>query len=174
MDIRVAMPDEYKKVINFYYEMIDKMQSSEFHPTWKMGVYPTDDYLKELVLSGQLFLCLDGERIIGAMVINHDCNESYSKMSWEVDAAADEVTIIHLLCVLPEYGGRGLGKKMLSFAMAHAAEKNQKAIRLDVMEKNLPAIKLYDSMGFRRLETVCMFYESTGWTNFIIYEYEVQ
>ena len=104
------------------------------------------------------------------MVLNHNCNESYSKIVWEVEAAADEVTIIHLLCVLPEYGRRGCGKKLMTYAMAHAAENAQKAIRLDVMEQNLPAIRLYDAMGFRRLETVCMFYESTGWTEFIMYE----
>lgn len=173
MDIRQARVDECETVIGFYYEMIDKMQASEFHPTWKMGVYPTDDYLKELVLNQQVFICIEDEKIIGASVINHNCNESYAKTKWDVAASENEVMIIHLLCILPEYGGRGFGTQLMQFLQKHAADNSQKAIRLDVMEESLPAIKLYESAGFKRIETLCMFYESTGWSNFIMYEYKI-
>ena len=37
--------------------------------------------------------------------------------------------------------------------------------------KNMPAEKLYVKHGFRYIDTVQMFYEDTGWTNFKVYEY---
>lgn len=173
MEIRTAKENERIKVIDFYYDMIDKMQASEYRPTWKMGVYPTEEYLASLVMRNEVFIALEDDKIIGAMVLNHDCNESYSDTEWSVSAGKDEVTVLHLLSILPEYGGRGYGMQMLDFAIRRAARENQKAIRLDVMEENLPALKLYDAAKFKRLDTLRMFYESTGWTNFVMYEYKI-
>ena len=171
MEIRAAGPEEEEAVVSFYGEMIDKMQACEYRPTWKLGVYPTGEGLRALVEKRQVFLGLEGQRIVAAMVLNHDCNESYADVHWETSAAEDEITVLHLLCVLPEFGGGGRGRQMLDFARNYAAAGAQKVIRLDVMEENLPAIRLYDAAGFRRLETRRMFYESTGWTNFVMYEY---
>jgi len=54
-----------------------------------------------------------------------------------------------------------------------AKERGIKAIRLDVLEGNLPAEKTYTSVGFSFVETLQMFYEDTGWTNFKLYEYDL-
>ena len=44
-------------------------------------------------------------------------------------------------------------------------------MRLDVLEGNVPAERLYEGFGFRYLATMPMFYEDTGWTNYELYEY---
>lgn len=173
MEIRSARKNESTKVIEFYYDMIEKMQASEYRPTWKMGVYPTEEYLASLVQRGQVFIGLENGLIVGAMALNHDCNESYSEVNWSITANKHEVTILHLLSILPECGGRGCGMQMLDFAKHRAAQEKQKSIRLDVMGENLPAIRLYEAAGFSRIETLRMFYESTGWSNFVMYEYEI-
>ena len=36
-----------------------------------------------------------------------------------------------------------------------------------------PAEKLYPACGFRCVDTVAMYYEDTGWTDFEMYEYVV-
>lgn len=48
--------------------------------------------------------------------------------------------------------------------------QNIKAIRLDVLGGNIPASKLYESMGFKYIETLKLFYEDTGLTDFLLYE----
>ncbi len=55
--------------------------------------------------------------------------------------------------------------------MAH--ESHIKTIRLDVLEGNIPAEKLYTKMGFVYLDTIQMFYEDTGWMNYKLFEYVV-
>lgn len=52
-----------------------------------------------------------------------------------------------------------------------ARENNVKTIRLDVLEGNIPAEKVYRKMGFRYVDTIPMFYEDTGWTDFRLFEY---
>lgn len=51
-----------------------------------------------------------------------------------------------------------------------AGERHQRAIRLDVLNGNMPALKLYESMGFEHRRTTQMFYEDTGWTDYLLYE----
>lgn len=54
-----------------------------------------------------------------------------------------------------------------------ACENNIKTIRLDVLEGNIPAEKTYTKMGFMYLDTIQMFYEDTGWTNYKLFEFIV-
>ena len=108
------------------------------------------------------------------MVINHECNDSYRDFQWPAEIQPDEVTVIHTLGVFPAYGGRGIGRQMMQFAIDTARLHKQKVIRLDVLKDNIPAKRLYESMGFRYLHTLPMFYENTGWTEFDLYEYEIK
>lgn len=171
LHIRQAREEEFQSVRTFYYTLIDMMQTAEHKPGWEKGIYPTDKYLLESIRNQTLFLGIwDGE-IIAAMIVNHACNEGYLNATWGVDAAEGEVTVIHALGVLPTCGGKGFAKAMVKEAIALARTSGQKAIRLDVLGGNLPAEKLYVGLGFQYRDTVTMFYEDTGWTDFLLYEY---
>ena len=54
--------------------------------------------------------------------------------------------ILHRLCIHPQY--RGCGKFLIKQAIEIAKFLNQKAIRLDVLCTNKPAIYLYEKCGF--------------------------
>ena len=81
--------------------------------------------------------------------------------------------MIHALGVHPDFHGKGYAKAMVRKAVAIAGESGMKAIRLDVLDGNIPADKLYQGMGFQYLASVQMYYEDTGWTSFKLYEYIV-
>ena len=40
-----------------------------------------------------------------------------------------------------------------------------------MLNGNLPAVRLYESEGFRFVSRVELFYEDTGLTDFLLYEY---
>ena len=174
MTIVTAKETEYPQVTGFYHELITEMQPYPYHPTWIIGVYPEDDYLKQLTENGQVFLGIEDGRIAAAMVLNHLPNAGYETVPWQVSAENTEVTILHLLGVLPAYWGRGFGKALLDYAERLLRAEGQKALRLDVMESNLPARQLYARNGFREIETIRMFYESTGWSGFTMYEKDLR
>lgn len=168
--IQALAPCDFHEVQSFYWTLIEQMQDVEFHPGWEKGVYPADAFLKESLAAGELYALRADGKIIAAMVLNHQCNDGYNGTKWNVEAAVDEITVIHALGVLPQVHGQGVAPQMVEAAIQIARAKQQKAIRLDVLGGNIPALKLYEKFGFQYHRTVQMFYEDTGWTNFLLYE----
>lgn len=174
MNIRSAEKDEFAKVRLFYHSLIDAMQNAQYKPMWEKGIYPTDEYLRNSIDKHELFIGIVDEKISSAMIVNHEYNESYNKAEWSVDAEPEEIMVIHVLAVHPDFGGKGLGKELVAKAITIAKERHQKVIRLDVLGGNIPAEKLYLSMGFKYVNTIQMYYEDTGWTDFKLYEYRLE
>ncbi|HRE32272.1 MAG TPA: GNAT family protein, partial [Candidatus Berkiella sp.] len=50
--------------------------------------------------------------------------------------------------VLADYRGQGIGQALILAALQKAKEKGLSRIELMVFEKNFPAIKLYEKLGF--------------------------
>ena len=59
---------------------------------------------------------------------------------------------------------------MLEFATQYAIDMKMKALRLDVYEKNLPAISLYEKSGYQYIDTVSLGLEKHGLDWFRLYE----
>lgn len=51
----------------------------------------------------------------------------------------------------PEARGKGLGRWLLNRAVAEARGRGDRAVLLEVIEQNTPAVRLYESAGFRSL-----------------------
>lgn len=169
--IRPAREGEFPSVRSFYHALIAAMEGSPYPPGWEEGVYPSDRALQDAIAGGRLFLLFWDEAMAGAMIMDHESNESYEKASWPTRGEPEELSTVHALGVHPDFAGRGLGKALVAHAIQTARAEGQKAIRLDVLEGNLPALKLYRSMGFQYVESLEMFYEDTGWTTFQLFEY---
>lgn len=59
---------------------------------------------------------------------------------------------------------------MLEFAIEYAKKMHMKAIRLDVYERNTPAIQLYEKYGFQYIDTVDLGYSMYGLDWFYLYQ----
>ena len=99
--------------------------------------------------------------------------KSYSDIRWAIDALDDETAVIHLFVIDPECQGKGIATKTLDELIKIAKETNKKAVRLDAIGTNKPAQKLYEKYGFVNCGKAMEYYESTGKTEFIYYEYVV-
>lgn len=84
------------------------------------------------------FVALDGERVVG----------------WADIFPAWAVALAHRgslgMGVLPEYRGRGIGKRLLEACVAKAWSKGITRIDLESRIDNANAIRLYERLGFRR------------------------
>lgn len=169
--IRAARADEFEAVRCFYHRLIDMMEGSKFHPRWEKFVYPADDFLRGSIERGELYVGMLGEEIAAAMAINGEGAEGYGGAPWSVSAADGEFSVIHALGVLPSHHGRGFARELVAAAKGVARCLGHKALRLDVLNGNLPAVRLYESEGFRFVSRVELFYEDTGLTDFLLYEY---
>lgn len=149
------------------------MQNKQYEPKWEKGVYPSDEYLRSSINNQELYIGTLDENIVCAMIVNHECNESYSKAEWSTRLKPNEITVIHALGVHPDFSRKGFAKEMVTKVIDIAKSTNQKAIRLDVLKGNTPAENLYLSAGFKYVDTIQMYYEDTGWTDFKLYEYNI-
>lgn len=173
MKIRIAKPSEFENIRSFYHKVIDLMQDAEYKPAWEKGVYPSDAYLRESIDNGELWVCeYEGEHA-AAMIVNHKCNEEYKSVKWSVDADVSEFLVVHALCVLPTLQGKGIAGALVRKVIEIAKNTYQKVVRLDVLEGNIPAERLYLKHGFQYVDTLQMFYEDTGWTAFKLFEYVI-
>ena len=171
MNVKTAGPNQLQAVKEFYYDVIDAVGDADDSVAWKKDIYPSPDFLFESICCGELFLAEEDGRIVGAMVLNHRCNDAYRAFHWPVRAEEAEVTVIHLLAIRPTSRRKGYAKQLVRFAIDYAWDHHQKVIRLDVLKGNRNAGKLYAGMGFRYLHTLPMLYEDTGWKDFDLYEY---
>ena len=67
--------------------------------------------------------------------------------------------MLHTLAVSPVCYGQGVGSKMVALCIQYARKNGYKAIRLDVVPGNVPAIRLYEKFGFRKLYTCPAFFK---------------
>lgn len=170
LQFRAADSRDYKNVRAFYDVLIDAMADAEYKPGWEKDIYPTQAFLIGSIEKGELYLGeMDGQ-LVSCMVVNHEYNDGYREIHWSVEAEDAELLVIHALGVSPAVSGKGIAKQMVQQVLRMAREGSVKTIRLDVLEGNLPAEKAYTGMGFQYLDTIQMFYEDTGWTNYQLFE----
>ena len=167
--LRPAVPEELDEVVNFYNDMIDAQEGQESSPKWTKDVYPARQDLESAVNSGEMYLGLLGDKIVCAEVITGN-DDIYDNVDWRYDAKEEEVSVIHLLCVHPEYYGRGFAKKMVRHAADVSRSIGRKVIRLDVLEGNERAKNLYLTEGFEYIGDYKIYYEDTGLADFWMLE----
>ena len=157
LQLRIARPDETGAVCTFFEEVIDALACAQYSPGWEKDIYPDRAMLEGFVQRGEMYTGEAAGRMACAVVIDE----------------ADACVGIHLLAVHPDFRGRGLGKDMVAFAIGEARRRGMEKICLDVTEGNLPAEKLYASMGFAFVKSRRDWFTEDEFMDFREYEYRV-
>jgi diamine N-acetyltransferase len=92
---------------------------------------------------GRVWLILDGESPVGYVVICF----GYSLEWLGRDAFVDEFYL------LPEYRGRGWGRKTMVFVEEAARSLHVRALHLEVVRENVTALQVYRKLGFKDRES---------------------
>lgn len=108
--------------------------------------------------------------IAGSMAVTMEQGADYQDIPWKINAQDNEVAVIHMLGVNPEYQRMGVGERLIDEAIRLATERGKKAVRLDALATNVPAQHLYLKKRFEYIEKKNLYAENTGWTDFFFYE----
>lgn len=154
--IRKAVLQDIEQIENSYTELLLHEQEYGAFTVWQLGVYPTRETAEKSFANGSLYVMEENGEICASIIINKIQPAEYGNIKWKCNARADEVLVIHLLCVRPSQAGRGIGKAMVQFAIDEGKRLNCKAVRLDTGEQNKPAVALYKKMGFELAGTADM------------------
>jgi ribosomal protein S18 acetylase RimI-like enzyme len=172
--IRKALEKDLKEVETIYNEVLDYEAAQVSYTNWQKGLYPTRADGEKALAEGTLFVGEDETgRLYGCVILNHIQPKEYDSISWEISAQANEVLVIHTLCIKPNCNGRGYGKEFVAFSEEHARQLKCKTIRLDTYEGNLPAIGLYSHLGFQLVGKCLFHFQNVIWETLVCMEKEV-
>lgn len=168
-NVRIARRDEFESTASFYDEMVDDIKHSAFDPLWDRKTHPSDEFLRGALESGRLIVCECDEELAGALVMDHHGAVGYETAPWGVKTRDDEASVIHVLCTLPRFQGKGIARTLLRGALDIARANGQRCVRLDILPDNAPARSLYESEGFVRVCKTMLHYPD-GSFDAILYE----
>jgi ribosomal protein S18 acetylase RimI-like enzyme len=109
--------------------------------------YPTREILERDIEYGCLFGAYSNEKLAGFAALNEHQSEEYEKILWKF---GEPYLVVHRLQVDPSYRGKGIAYLIMLFADRLAKERGYKAIRLDTRQDNIPAIALYEKLGYQK------------------------
>ena len=146
--IRLATVSDLPAVEAIYNAILDREESGLVYTNWQRGKYPTIDTARQVLEAGTLYVGEDNGVVWGAVNLNGIQLPEYDQIPWTIPAAKEQVGVIHTLCVHPAMSGRGLAREMVAFCEEESRRQGKTVIRLDTWEGNLPANRLYPSLGY--------------------------
>lgn len=145
--IRIATDRDLPLIGELYGELLEHGETVR-RTNWQKGLYPTPDYARGAFDQGTLYVGEEDGGLYGCVILNQIQPPEYANISWNFEAAPEEVMVIHTLCIRPSLAGRGKGREFVGFCEAHARDKGWPVIRLDTYEGNYPACRLYEGLGY--------------------------
>lgn len=166
MLIRKGTGQDVGELAALYDVLNDYLESHVNYPGWRKGVYPTREDAVRGVEEGTLFVAVEKGRIAGSFLLRHKPEEGYAAVDWQVDLPYSRIFVLYTLAVHPDFLGRGTGREMVRFSLEYAADGGCR----HVYEKSIPAIRLYESLGFSHVGTVDLGYGAYGLEQFRLYQ----
>lgn len=71
IEIRRAGCGEEHTILEFYDQLIDHMQDTEYPLRWKKGVYPVLSDIADALNMGALYVAEEDGNIAGVFIVNH-------------------------------------------------------------------------------------------------------
>lgn len=171
MIIRKAASEDIDEIGKLYDALNDHLASHINYPGWVKGIYPTGKDAEAGLEENTLYVAEKDRAVAGTFILRHKPEPAYSEADWKVPHSYDEIYVLYTLAVHPDYLGQHIGDQIMEYIIDLAEKESMKAVRLDVYEKNIPAIRLYEKHGFQYIDTVDLGYSQYGLDRFRLYQY---
>ena len=146
--IRLAAAADLPSIEGIYNTILDREEAGPVYTNWQRGNYPTVDTARQILEAGTLYVGEDGGMVWGAVNLNGIQLPEYDLIPWKISAEREQVGVIHTLSIHPAMSGRGYARQMMAFCEEESRRQGKTVIRLDTWEGNLPANRLYPSLGY--------------------------
>ena len=168
MIFRKAEKEDFYKIRSLYWNLINQEQDDPSFPHWRKGIHPSDEMIQNSIDREELYVLADDDEIAACVIANDEKVDGYSDAPWQIDS--DEVIVLHVLAVHPDHRGKGLARRLVENVIEQERKVGKKALRLDVIENNTTAEKLYQKLGFQYIQTKTLYYDVVGEMTFKLYE----
>ena len=168
MIFRKVEKEDFYKIRSLYWNLIDQEKDDPSFPQWKKGIHPSDEMIQASIDKGELYVLADGDEIAACVIANDEKVDGYADAPWQINS--DEIIVLHVLAVNPGQRGKGLARRLVENVIELERKAGRKALRLDVIENNTTAEKLYQKLGFQYVQTKTLYYDVVGKMTFKLYE----
>lgn len=167
LELRIGLPEGFQKeAVRLYYEAFEQ----KFVPL--MNLEEATDVLSGLLNHQQVVCAFYNQRLVGFAGIQHN-----KKMLFRISLPVlirklgvfrglfvglvmalfkrpyrKNELLMDGICVDKNFRGKGIGTSLLKTIFEFAQKNNYKSIRLDVVDSNPRAQKLYENVGFQQVK----------------------
>lgn len=162
LNCRLATEADLAALCQFYQDICAHQKEDQFGADWHWGIYPTEKDIKEAIDQKRAVVGIKDGKIASAGILTVGNDPLYSNFAWPTAAKDDEIAVLHLYGVHPSFRRQGLSSSLLSFIKDRAKGLGYTAIRLDSMDGNVPARRLYEKNGWRFVSQETVHYDDIG------------
>ncbi len=148
MEFRLANMEDLEEVKDVFSNIIKDMEKNNIM-IWD-EIYPCT-FFEQDIKDHHLYVLYENDILISAFSILEE-NEGDKAVTWKYNAR--KPLYIDRFGVNPDFGRSGIGKMMLKKAMEVAKELGSDCLRLFVVDINIPAISLYEKIGYKRAKGI--------------------
>ena len=146
--IRLATAADLPAVAAIYDAILTQEEAGPIYTNWQRGKYPTSETARQVLEAGTLYVGEENGVIWGAVNLNGIQLPEYDQIPWKIPAEREQVGVIHTLVIHPAMGRQGYARTMVDFCEYESRRLGRTVIRLDTWEGNLPANRMYPSLGY--------------------------
>lgn len=168
--IELGRENDIDELEKLYDDLNDYLEEGINYPGWIKVMYPIRQNAIDGIKEGNLFVAKHNGKIVGSFILSHKPEQAYYGAKWGFESDYSDVYVIYTFVVHPKYLKCGVGKALMDFSVEYGIKSKAKSIRLDVYEKNMPAIRLYEKCGFKYIDTVDLGFGDYGLDWYKLYE----
>ena len=146
MEIIRATEQELEELLTFYRHVADNMEEHAIRH-WHWGRYPNEEMIRGDVENGSMYYLRTDGVITAAVGVVFGQEDAYNALPWTCGVNPGS---FHRLAVHPSVQGAGLGGLVLDDVQQLLRRSGHDCVRCDTAESNLPALRFYEKLGFRR------------------------
>lgn len=141
MNIRKAKIEDYDKIIELYKELYDaeKIFDKNLSSTYNVSEKQKEEIQKRIKSRKEIFLVAEEDDKIIGLIDGYIIDNSNH---------IEKVGYLDHLCVNKKYRKLRIGENLIQEFSNKMKNKNVTYLKLNAFEKNLPAIALYEKLGF--------------------------
>lgn len=146
MDIKLLDIDYLNEAYNIILDA--KKLLSTMSLQWQQG-YPYKETIKKDILDNNLFGYFEDEKLLGIIALVKGFNPDYETIegSWGIPTNDNDLTV-HRIAVKEGYHNKGIGYRMMEYAVKYAKENHLTSVKADTHQTNIAMQKLCLHTGF--------------------------
>lgn len=160
--IKLATVDDLAEVAKMYHEVCDHQSLDEYGADWTWGEYPSVEGLRDYIQHAMIVTGWKDGRCVAAGVLTVGEDDEYRQVNWPLKATDQEIVVLHLFTVHPDYRGTGIADEMFEAVLKVASQHDFRVLHLDILAANIPSEKLYVKHGCQVVTDLTIHYDDIG------------